>query len=858
MKEIRTMKTTLWPLFLAAVLLIALAGACAPAGDESFDAEADVEGAAAVKDTLDDDDDATAVPPVPTDDAYEQAGPQGDGTFILPNGRLISPVGERVTLNRFPISIAAHPTADRLYVATARTPTVYVINALTMEVITETPISHHFGGMAINQAGDTLWVANGRSEIVHEFAIAGDTLTETRQIPAFGYPTDIVLSADEETMFVSLAFGKRVAAIDVDTGLEIGTMNAGYYTFSVTLAESVNRVVAANWGTSAVSVFNLETGALLADVEVGKNPEGTLLAADGRSVYVACADSDEVHKVDTVDLTVTQVISLDPDGDLGYGAMPTQLAFSPDGEDLYVVCTGFNAVAVIDPDTGAIRGRIPTEWYPTIMQPKDDMLFVVTGKGTGSSPGAVPKDDPDDLPIIGGQLLGSVEAIVTPGQATLDDYNDMVLANNARTADFYDLEQNYASPIPTQRGVPSEQIKHVVFILKENKTFDQVLSDLPNVDGDDSLLMWGDFFTPNLHALAQEFTVLDNYYSESHESDMGHSWATQVVANDYVEKTWVAASWQTLSGVEPAAVPESGTVFHHLVENDIDFRVYGEIVGTMTDIELFAPYVDFNFGFYSMKVSDRIKAREAIREWEAGVFPPFIYIALPNDHTEGTSSGKPTMEYLVADNDAALGEIVDWIKNSEYWDETAIFITEDDPQSGVDHIDAHRTPCVVVSPYAKHGHVSSVHHSMASLWTTIELILGLPTLTNYDRYTAPLFDSFQTEPVLATNFTAIPSNVPYAENPSGLVFADYCAKQIWDSPDQVERISEVVWAYLKPGVPYPTHLGVAPSEREAEEEDEGENAIEYAQMMRAYIDYAKRNNLLDPEFSLVDRQLHVR
>ncbi|MDP8224052.1 MAG: bifunctional YncE family protein/alkaline phosphatase family protein [Candidatus Lernaella stagnicola] len=805
----------------------------------------------------DDDDDAVAPTPTPSAEAYERAGPRGDGTIILPNGRLLSPVGERVTVKRFPMSIVAHPTADRLYVATTRTPALFVIDTATFTVLSEVALPHHFGGMVISDAGTTLWVCDGRGELVREFTIAGDSLVETRQFDAYGYPTDVRLSADEQTMYVSLAYGKRIKVIDVASGLEIGSMNTGYYPYAVAIAESINRAVSSNWGTSTVSVFRLDDGELLADVEVGKNPEGMVLAPDGRSVFVACADSDEIHRVDLVDLVVTQEIPLDPSGDLGYGAMPTEVALSPDGEMLLVVSTGYNSIDVFDVADGEMLGRIPTEWYPTMVLPMDDMLYVLSGKGIGSGPGNVSDPPPDPLPPEGGRLLGSVEAIDMPGEETLAEYTEMVVANNSRTSLFYESGVEFDSPIPSRRNEPSEQIKHVVFILKENKTFDQVLSDLPGVEGDDSLLLFGENITPNLHALATEFTVFDNYYSESHESDMGHSWATQVVANDYVEKNWVAGNWFTVTGVEPATIPESGTVFNKMLDAELDFRVYGEMVGILTEeIDRLAAYVDFNYGFYNQAVSDRRKAREVIREWDMGVFPPFIYILVPNDHTYGTSTGEPTMDYMVADNDAGVGLLVDWIVKSEHWPETAIFITQDDPQSGVDHIDAHRTPFVIVSPYAKRGHISSVHYSMASMWLTFELILGLPPMTNYDRFTAPMFDAFQSEPVLDTTFAAIPSNVPYAENPADLPFADYCARQNWDVPDQVERIGEVVWAYMKPGVPFPHYLSVAPSEREGE--DEEKERAHYRHMVQAYREYAIRHGLLDPALSLLGKQGHQR
>ena len=804
-----------------------------------------------------DDDDADLVDPKASDDAYLPAGPMGDGTHILPNGRLISPVGQRITVQRFPMSMVLSPDSSWLYVATTKVAALSVINTLTAKLENQVDLSKHFGGMAINSDGTRLWVGGANREVVYEYILAEGTPVLNRQISAFGYPTDLQISADEQLMYVSLAYGKRVAVIDIDSGLEVGSFSSGYYPYDVAIAEPIDRGIVTNWGTSTVTVFDLSTNKVLADVPVGKNPEGVIIAPDGKSAYVACSDTDDIYKVDLQNLVTTQIIPL-YDDDTGFGAFPTELALSPDGKTLYVVASGFNSIDVIDIEMGQVIGRIPTEWYPTRVLPLDDMLYVLSGKGTGSGAGNVKDQEPEALPEEGGKLLGSVEIIDIPNADLLSEYTDMVVRNNSRTSRFYEGDVIFDSPIPSVRGEKSDKIKHVVFIMKENKTFDQVMSDIPGVQGDKSLLIFGEHFTPNIHALAKEFALCDNYYSEAHESDMGHSWATGVVANDYVEKNWVASDWQILTGIEPGSIPSSGTVFDKMIKEGIDFRIYGEVTGTLVDLEKFSRYLDFNFGFYNLAVSDRIKAQETIREWEAGIFPEFIFILLPNDHGYGTDPGKPTLEYLIADNDAGTGMLVDWIVKSKYWKDTVVFITQDDPQSGVDHIDAHRTPFTVVSPYAKRGHISSVHYSMASMWLTIELILGMPPLTNYDRFTAPMYDLFQNEQNLETTFSTIPSNVQYAENPDDLPYASYCSRQDWSAPDRVELIGQVVWAYMKPGVPFPNHLSVAPSEREFEEEGEEKNENNYGKLMKAYIDYAKRNNLLIKGRSLVDKELHIK
>ena len=795
------------------------------------------------------------VEPVPSAEAYLMPGAIGDGRYILPSGRIISPVGEHVTLDRFPMTVIGHPTLDYIYtIYGVANPELTTIDTSEMTIVDTLQLGSHFGGMAINAAGDTLWVGGGNDDVIYELTLTDGMPTLSRSIPAPGYPTDVKLSADEQYLTASFAFGKKVSVFELASGEEQIIMNAGVYAYNVAVAENTDRVICTNWGTWTVSIFRWSDGALLADLEVGKNPEGVVILPDGETAYVACSDTDEVVEIDLIDLVVNRSIPLYEDTEtMGLGAIATELDLAPDGQTLYVTASGFNSVDVIDTTAGQVIGRIPTEWYPTDVLVRGDDLVVLTGNGISVG---------DDYPTTGdrttgkgGTYYGSAEVIPIPDAATLTDYTEMVIANNERTSLFYEAGVQFDSPIPSQLGTPSDEIKHIVFILKENKTFDQVLADMPGANGDEGLLVFGDYYTPNLHALAAEFTFSDNYYSESHDSDLGHSWATGVMANDYVEKLFRGDGWLLMTGVEPAAVPASKTVFHKMIEDGISFRVYGEIVGTMSDLNLFAPYMNFNYGFYTHAISDERRAAECIREWEAGIFPQFMFIMLPDDHTEGNTPGAPTVEYFVANNDSGMGMLVDWIVNSEHWPETAIFITQDDPQSGVDHVDPHRTPLVVISPYAKRGHISGVHHSMASLWLTFELLLGMDQVTNYDRFTAPLYDFFTTEQNLTVNYNHIPSNVPYEENPDDLPFAKYCQSENWDVPDQVERISEVIWAKMKPGVPYPWRYALSPEEREDEEEEEAEGQ-DYRQRMRAYIEYGKKHGLVDPRLDLMKHGLH--
>jgi DNA-binding beta-propeller fold protein YncE len=778
--------------------------------------------------------------PVPTADAFLPAGPAGDDRYVLPSGRMITRTGERVTIRPFPTSIVAGGDG-RLFVTTARDAAILTIDADTLAVLDETEMNRHFSGLAINAAGTVLYVGGGTRDVVRQYDVTGPSPVLAREIPAAGYPLGLALSADEATLYVTLATGKRVAAIDLASGTEVRSYNTGYYPHTVAVSEALGRLITSNWGTTTVSIFETATGDLLADVAVGKGPEGLVVSDDGLTAYVACSDADEIDVIDLAGPSLAGAIPVHAAADSAVGAAPSYVALGPGGR-LYAVSSGFNAIDVIDPEAREVLGRVPTDWYPTAVLPTADALYVAAAKGTGSKPGSVGE------PL---EYEGTFAAIPMPDDERLAEYTAQVEENNTRTARFFGDEE-FDSPVPRERGEKSKQIRHVVLILKENKTYDQVLGDVEGTNADPSLLLFGERITPNLHALSRGFAMGDNYYAESHESDQGHMWAAAGICNDYVEKVDAMDGWTVLTGVETGAIPRDGFAFTRMLDWGVSFRIYGEVTGALQDIGRLAPYIDFDYGFYSQNVSDRRKAREVIREWEHGIFPRFIYISLPNDHTFGTSPGSPTMDYMVADNDAALGMLVEWISRSRYWPETAVFIIEDDPQSGLDHVDAHRSPLAVVSPWARRGQVSRVHYSMSSVWATMGRILGIPALSDYDRFAAPMYDLFTMTPDYAP-YTAIPSNVPFQVNPEDLPLADYCARQDWTVPDQVERISEVAWAYMRPGEPFPVgRFAPRPEEDEDEERAEG---MRYRNLMEAYLEYGKKHGLIGPN-SLVGKNLH--
>jgi len=758
--------------------------------------------------------------PVPSANAELPAGPIEDtGQFVLPNGRLVWPAGVGTIVDLFANDLAVSPDGSLLVVVSAGVDRVRLIDTATMTSLQEFDTGPVFGGAVWNSAGDRFWVGGGGSQQVIEFEVTAGVANELRRIDVHNYPSGLELSPNENRLYVSCMTGRRMAVVNLLTGREIKSYDAHLYSYDVKVTGNGRRAFVSNTGRASVTAINLQNDTVLGDIDVGQNPEGMAISPDNATLYVANADADTISVVDVDTLAVVDTWELHPDDTLAIGASP--VAIQATAGRVYVACSGTNEIVVLDPDDGTVLGRIPTGWYATNLRldEANDMLYYTSGKGYGSYQLG-----------LHGNWRSTVHAVEIPDAGALADWTEQQDFCLNWSLNFYDL-QDVESPIPLEYGTPSEQIKHVVFILKENKTFDQVFGDFEGARRNPDLLNFGEDITPNHHELGRQFVLCDNLYVEGDTSVLGHLWGTFGILNDITEKSFITHDRYPLPDIDPTARMANGTIFERLLEEGIEFRSYGQIIGFMSDLYRYAPYIDLKYGFWNMGVLDVDKADEIIREWELGIFPPFIYISLPNDHTYGSSSGAPTARYLMGDNDAGLGKLVEWLSNSEYWEETVVFVTEDDPQSGADHIDPHRTIGLVIGPYVKRDHISRTLYSMSSIWHTIELILGIPPSSKYSQYAAPMYDCFATEPDLST-YTAIPNPIPYEENEDGLPFQEYCDNADFNAPDQVSRMGEVLWALTRPGEPFPYENSLSGYE----EEDEAEEAKEY----REWVEHARQ------------------
>lgn len=756
--------------------------------------------------------------PTPSEAAAARTGLQEDGSVVLLNGRRVNPLGIQTAVSTFPLNAAVSPSGGELVVLCSGQGNMYLpdevegahvadqslwfldpVTGAVTQIVLEDSL---FGGVAYHPNGKYLYATGGGGQKLYVYDVSVTPHIKWREIDMHGYPVDVALSADGGRLFVTLQHEHTLAVFDTATFIELARLTTEAWPYRIALSADGSRAYVSNWGTTTVSVFDLQLMKTLKHIEVGKNPEDMVLTENDGKLYVAVSDADKLSIIDTSSLEVAGEIDLRESDSDPVGKSPTDMMLAPDASWLYVLLAHENAISVIDLAQGKSVGLIPTAYYPTAVaqSPDGTRLFAINSKGIGSGPNA-------DNEFVGEMIKGTVSLFDKPAAADLPALTELVNKYNDNALDFYDFACDaYDHPVPTQFGARGQSpIKHVVYIVRENKTYDALLGDMGAEGGDQwhdpSLAIYADL-TPNLHRLADRFVSLVNYYNEAEQSLQGHIWAGGGWINDFSEKNWISM-WGRLNeaqafvpGIEPASENDTRDIFDFLQGQGVSVRVYGEYVGAAHNLARpNSAIFDWNFPM-GFDIADSVKIKEVIREWENGLFPEFIYILLPNDHTYGVSPGRPTPEYMIADNDEATGRIVEWISNSPYWNETVVFIFEDDPQSTPDHIDAHRSICIVASPWTKRGYESTVHFSVPSIHKTMSLILGVEPISRHSQVAAAMYDAFTNKPD-PEPFTAVASSVPYAENPDdGSEEAERSKTMRFDVPDMAPDLGKVLWKHF--------------------------------------------------------------
>ncbi len=701
-------------------------------------------------------------------------------------------------------------------------------------------------GLALSGEGAQLFVALNMNNTLGQIDLAEARLV--REIEVGSAPYDVVLVGQKA--YVSNWGGRRPRAAELTGPAGRGTP----------VKVDPTRHIASE---GSVSVVDLLRGKVVKEIVVGLHPSGLAVSPDGKLVCVANANSDTVSVIETRTDSVVETISTRPARKLLFGSAPNALAFSPQGGRLYVSNGTNNAVAIIAlrPPNSRLLGLIPTGWYPAglVLDAERNALYVANVKGIGSRDrswqGRRKLRGKTVFGYNSHDYRGSVSLIPIPGGERLAEYTRTVIANNRMTEAISALAPPRRGvrlrPVPARHGEPSV-FNHVIYIIKENRTYDQVFGDMPQGEGDPSLCLFGREVTPNHHKLAEEFVLFDNFYCSGTLSADGHQWTDEAYVTDYVEKAY--GGWPRsypFDGGDALAYASSGFIWDNVLAHGKTLRVYGEFVAgsvrwkdssrkdrpgfldcyrdfldggglieirATAKIKTLAPYLcESVIGFPSI-VPDVYRAAEFIKELKrceaSGQMPNFCIMLLPNDHTAGTRPGMPTPEAAVADNDLALGRIVEAVSRSRFWKDTCIFVVEDDPQNGFDHIDGHRTVALVVSPYTRRGYVDSTNYNQTSMMRTIELILGLPPMNQFDSTATPMHTCFADKPDLRP-YEASRNRIPLGRlnpklseirDPRQRYWAVRSIEQPLDEIDQADEdtLNRVLWHAVKgPDAPYP-------------------------------------------------------
>lgn len=822
---------------------------------------------------------------------YSPTGTYAEGSS-LPSGRLVDPVGRRTKTDDFPVAVALSPDGRTAVVSNSgqgsgapeqgdqSLQVVDVRSGTVLQTVRDREagsITFYNAGVAFSPDGRHVYVTGGGNDQVYDYAVSGQQLrlkarwtsshrqplsAGVRQTPlngylgdAFAYSRGLAVLPDGSAVVVTNEQGSTVAALSTSDGsllweTTIGgaAVVGGAYPGAVVVSADGTRAYATAQGLNAVATVDTTTGALVGLSPVGDHP--VALARVGGTLLVTNANDDSLSVVDTAAVglprQVAQVSTHLVPGEAN-GSTPDAVAVDARRGTAYVALANDNAVMVLRAARQGSRydwtrlspaGFLPSGWYPTaVAVTGDGAVLTAAAKGLGGAPITSSKE------YLVNKRNGLLSTVPAPSERALRDGTA-----KARALLLHPTKANALrpkdSPIPSEATKGQSPITHVVLVVRENRTFDQVFGDLTRKDADvePRYVQFGErdkqgrTITPNIHALARQFALSQNFYSDGEASIQGHHWVAEGISTDYTEKSYLHNYSDRNHPYDPVfgiAYPRCGAVFQQLARQGKSFRNFGELVGLQTaqtptvqaapgaacstpggvydpvSVASFSNVFGGNLSITAVNDTDKVRAITAELDplIAAGRMPQFTMVFLGNDHTDGTKAGSKTPQAHVATNDAAVGQLVDHLSHSAAWPSTAVFVVEDDSQDGLDHRDGHRNILLVASPYAKRGALSSLHVSQASVLRTIELILGIEPLSSYTQYATVPYDLFQARPDLRP-YTAVDPTYPLdAKNPAAAAGTASSVPLDLSTFDVAGPVLEAqLWEATRPGEPMPEAL----------------------------------------------------
>ena len=751
-------------------------------------------------------------------------------TDPLPTGLRLDPVGDAIDLGSVPLGMAIAPGGDRVAVVLSgwREQGLQIVDLKSGRVTQTLEQKAAFMGVAFSRDGKELYVSGGNDDSVFVYTWEDGTAKFVRKIvlgeaktekAGSRYPAGMAVSKRGNYLYVAENVGDDLAVVDLTTNQVVERLGTGHYPYAVEVAAD-GKVYVSAWGGDTVSIFKQRRNGKLkraGKIIVGRHPSALAANAAGTILYVALAGSDEIAAVDTRGKKIRQKLSDANPAGPSEGSTPNALGLSKDGSKLFVAEADNNAVAVFGLADGLkFAGRIPTDWYPTAVA-ECGQLLVLSGKGHGSHAnpdGPVPGElHRNRLGYDLGQLNGTLRTFAAEDAlAHLSEYSRRV------------TDANHWGEARTGKKYP--QFKHVIYIIKENRTYDQVFGDLKEGDGDPNLVFFGENVTPNHHSLALRFGLFDRFFTNAEVSSQGHMWSTAAYVTDYDEKTVHSAYSDRRSDIdidsEEIDEPGNGFLWNLAKKKGISFRDYGEMVsrepGPARDAmerRGLAGDVNLDYAPFNLEVADQARADVWLREFHQFVekkeMPQLEILHLPSDHTAGGKAGLRTPRAMVADNDLALGRIVEAVTKSPFWQDTVIFVLEDDSQNGPDHVDSHRSPMLVISAY---NHAGTNHRfaNTTDVVAAIEDILGLDRLSKYDYFSRSLADVFSETPDFSP-WTAEAAQVDLKEMNAGQGEEARMSEGLdFSAADRVDDdvFNRILWRMVKGREEFPAVRAAAP------------------------------------------------
>jgi len=779
----------------------------------------------------------------------EQVGVLPGGGFLLNSGWRVKPAGVEIPLDTLPMSAILSNNGRFLLILNGgyNPPSISVLDAKDGHEIGRTPVPDAWLGLALSPDGHSVYVGGGSRASIFEFKLddngqlaAGRTfeLVKASDRTHHDFIGDVAMSPDGHLLYACDLYHDSIAVVNPQSGMVIDHFKTGRRPYRILFHPNGKSFFVSSWADGSVIHHQTSDGAQLQTVRVGAHPTDMvwserLVKADEDDansalktrIFVAAANTNNVYALEVSsagDLRVSETINVSTSPFHPLGMTPSALALNADQTQMYVVCSDANAAAVVD-ITGSrsrVLGFIPTGWYPTAARSlPDGRLVILNGRGSRSYPN--PKGpNPTVRPAVvhGGspaQYVGRIQtgsaSIISPFTVEqLHDYTAQVISNSPYNDGLLDAQPE---------GIPP--IEHVLYIVKENRTYDQVLGDIGKGESDPSLCLFGEKVSPNHHKLAREFILFDNFYVNSDVSADGHNWSTSAIANDYVEKMWPNSyagrrKDYDYEGGEPAALPPAGYLWTNAAARGVSMRNYGywatnlpqaappggvqiegvrdPVLSKVTNMK----YRSFDLGYADVKRAQTFL--DDLTEFEkSGSMPALMFMRLGNDHTNGTTPGKLTPLSLFADNDYALGMIVEGLSKSPFWKSTAIFVLEDDAQNGPDHIDSHRSPAFLISAYTHTGTIDSTMYNTTSMLRTIELILHMRPLTHFDAGARPMLHAFSRTAVL-TPYQVEKPRIPLDDrNPAHSETAARSERLDFSDADLIDddELNDILWLAIR-------------------------------------------------------------